>query len=192
MTSTSEEDAKLLLLLDELIGRLSQSFVKMSSRSKLKRLLQSFADHEDSSTKPFITEDVKVTSKDLLGDLEGFLISGRVGILKRQRVKAQKLLVTLECALRGIPETTDRFPRDPFEAVEVAAQRVLPASMKYSVAALCRRPVTVYVDPKHESYSSTPEIASAIDLILREHHQNVTFLVKEAENGTIFLPGRLD
>ncbi|RYH20825.1 hypothetical protein EON65_22345 [archaeon] len=185
MTSTSEEDTKLLLLLDELIGRLSQSYVKMSSRSQLKRLLQSFAEHEDSSSKPFITEYVKATSTELLGDLEHFLISSRVGILKRHRVKAQKLLMTLECALRGTTET-DQFPKDPFEAVQLAAQRVLPANMKHSVATLGRRPVTVYVDPKHESYSSTPEIASAIESILREHNQLVTFLVEEAENGTIF------
>jgi hypothetical protein len=185
MTSISEEDSRLLLLLDELKERFSKSFVKMSSRSMLQRLLQYFVEHEDNSTKLYITDDVKETSRVLLVELESFFMSSRVGILMEPRERAQELLRTVESAVSGI-SAADRLPKNRFKAVGVAAQRVLPADMKYTIAALGRRPITVYVDPLHENYSSTSEIADSINRYLHTHGQiNVIVRVEMAENGTI-------
>lgn len=83
-------------------------------------------------------------------------------------------------------DTSYQLPKNPFEAVELAVKELLPKNMKHSITAIGRRPITVYIDPKHASYSSTSEIAEIINNYLHAHGQKATVQVEAAENGTIF------
>lgn len=180
--SKSGDEIKFLLRLDELKCSLSKSYVRMNCRLKFREFLSDI-EHMD---KLFIPENLKNSAHQIWNELQNFFSNSRVGILKQQRDDAQQLLKTLEITLRGTPDSPDQLPKDLFQAVELTVQLVLPKDMKCSIMAIRRRPTTVYVDPKHESYTSTSEIASSINNYLHSHGQKATVQVEAAENGTIF------